>query len=295
MRYYPAEQAAPDAPLLAAVRFGSTRALCDAPLAIDVALEPLAGSPAVEAWLAAGPVHSGRSGRVRYAHDDERLFAALEVDEADLGGARTAAASVYSEMQRFQQACDFRYLLRMWNYLDAINDGPGDLERYREFCVGRAQGMAAYTAERFPAATAIGRQRPTGSLQVFWLASRTEGAPVENPRQVSAYRYPRVHGPVSPSFARATVDAAGSVLISGTASIVGHVSQHPGDPLAQLEETIRNLDALAAHAHTLPSQERQALKVYVRDPAHAAAIEQRLRAIYPRGELMMLAADICRR
>jgi chorismate lyase / 3-hydroxybenzoate synthase len=295
VRYYAADEAPPDRALLAAVRFGSRAALCNAPLTIDVALQPLNGSPAIEAWLAVGPVHRGQSGRVLYAHDDERLFALIEVNEAELGGVRAAAASVYSEMQRFQQGCEFRHLLRMWNYLDDINDGPGDLERYREFCVGRAQGMAAYAAERFPAATAIGRQTQTGSLQVFWLASRSEGAPVENPRQLSAYRYPRVHGPVSPSFARATIDAGGSVLISGTASIVGHASQHPDDPLAQLEETIRNLDALAAHARAKPAHERQLLKVYVREAAHAGAIERRLRATSAEGDLMILAADVCRR
>jgi chorismate lyase/3-hydroxybenzoate synthase len=281
--------------VLAAVRFGAHCPDFTAPLVIDVALEPLGGSPAIETWTAVGHVQSGQLGRVRFAHDAERLFAVIEVDEAEFGGVRSAAAAVYNEMQRFQQASDFRCLLRMWNYLDAINDGPGDLERYREFCVGRAHGMAAFAAERFPAATAIGRQRPTGSLQVFWLASRSEGAPVENPRQVSAYRYPRVHGPVSPSFARATVEPGGVVLISGTASIVGHASQHPDDPLAQLEETIRNLDALAAHARTESGRERPLLKVYLRDPAHAEAIARRLREVYGHAEIMLLAADICRR
>jgi chorismate lyase/3-hydroxybenzoate synthase len=295
VRYYAATQAAPDRPLLAAVRFGADRGDFAAPLVIDVALQPLDGSPAIEAWTAAGAVQCAQSGLVRYAHDDERLFAVIEVDEAEFGGVRSAAAAVYNEMQRFQQTSGFRHLLRVWNYLDAINEGPGDLERYREFCVGRAHGMAAFAADRFPAATAIGRQTPTGSLQIFWLASRSVGAPVENPRQVSAYRYPRVHGPVSPSFARATIDAGGAVLISGTASIVGHVSQHPGDPLAQLDETIRNLDALTAHARMQSALERQALKVYVREASHAEAIERRLREIYAHGEIIVLAADICRR
>jgi chorismate lyase / 3-hydroxybenzoate synthase len=277
------------------VRFGANHGEFAAPLVIDVALQPLDGSPAIEAWTAAGAVHSGQAGRVRYAHDDERLFAVVDVDEVEFGGVRSAATAVYNEIQRFQQSSGFHHLLRMWNYLDAINEGPGDLERYREFCVGRAHGMAQFAADRFPAATAIGRQTPTGSLQVFWLASRSEGAAVENPRQVSAYRYPRVHGPVSPSFARATIDAGGAVLISGTASIVGHASQHPGDPLAQLDETIRNLDAVAAHARMQSEHERRVLKVYVREASHAEAIERRLREAYGQGEIMILAADICRR
>jgi chorismate lyase / 3-hydroxybenzoate synthase len=297
VRYYRANQAPPAGDgLLAAVCFGSREQGVAAPLSIDVALAPLNDSACTEAWLASGPVQVGRSGRIRYAHDAHHLFAVLEEREETHGGVRATAASVYSEMRRFQQASPFRHLLRVWNYLDAINEGPGDLERYREFCVGRAHGLTGFAAERFPAATAIGQQQPTGRLQVFWLAGRREGVPIENPRQVSAYRYPRTHGPVSPSFSRGTITPCGAVLISGTASIVGHVSQHHDDPLAQLEETVRNLEALAAHARARPvGKEQQLLKAYIRHTAHAQLIEQRLREIYPNSELIILAADICRR
>ena len=47
----------------------------------------------------------------------------------------------------------------MWNYLDAINEGDGDAERYRQFCVGRARGLGRPNGKRLPAATAIGRQQ----------------------------------------------------------------------------------------------------------------------------------------
>jgi chorismate lyase / 3-hydroxybenzoate synthase len=87
-------------------------------------------------------------------------------------------------------------------------------------------------------------------------------------------------------------------LISGTASIVGHVSQHPGDPLAQLDETLRNLNVLIERA----SQHRSSganvpmlLKVYVRDPAHVDTIAARVRAAFPNDPAIFLAADICRR
>ena len=136
----------------------------------------------------------------------------------------------------------------MWNYLDAINEGDGDAERYRQFCVGRARGLGRPNGKRLPAATAIGRQQPTHQLQVFWVAARVGGTPIENPRQVSAYHYPRAHGPVSPSFSRAMVAPDDTVLVSGTASIVGHVSQHHGDAQAQLAETLRNLAAVTSHA-----------------------------------------------
>ena len=34
----------------------------------------------------------------------------------------------------------YRHLQRIWNYLDDINQGEGDEERYRVFCSGRAKG-----------------------------------------------------------------------------------------------------------------------------------------------------------
>ena len=85
--------------------------------------------------------------------------------------------------------------------------------------------------QTLPAGTAVGTM--SGPLKIHFLAARQPGTHVENPRQVSAYEYPRVYGPCSPSFARATLrpSISGShLLIAGTASVVGHVSEHIGDP-----------------------------------------------------------------
>jgi chorismate lyase/3-hydroxybenzoate synthase len=267
-----------------------------APLAIDVQLQRL-GGPVAEVWYANGPVRSGRDGIVRYAHDHEVLVGVVEEDERAYGGIRSAGEAVYSAIRRFQEQCGFPQLLRMWNYLDAINEGEGDAERYRQFCIARALGLGTPNGQRLPAATAIGRQRPTHQLQVFWIAARASGTAIENPRQVSAYHYPRAHGPVSPSFSRAMVAPDRTVLVSGTASIVGHVSQHVGDAPAQLEETLRNLAAVTAHAGVRRDGARgqDLLKVYVRDPALVPMIAARLQEAYPGAAPIFLAGDICRR
>lgn len=298
VEYQPLATAAPlPTGLLAAVRFGAPAGRpADAPLTIDVELPPLQGPAVAEAWFANGPVQTGRSGIVRYAHDDHFLFAVIEEDERTHGGIRQASEVAYAAIRKFQLHSPFRHLLRMWNYLDAINEGAGDLERYREFCVGRAHGLDTTDAQgRYPAATAIGRQHATHQLQVFWLAGRTPGTAVENPRQVSAYHYPRAHGPVSPSFSRATLTPDGTVLISGTASIVGHVSQHPGNAPEQLEETLRNLTALTAHSGKHGSGAKDLLKVYVRDPALVTPVAARLKQVLPDAPAIFVAADICRR
>jgi chorismate lyase/3-hydroxybenzoate synthase len=114
---------------------------------------------------------------------------------------------------------------------------------------------------------------------------------------VSAYHYPRAHGPVSPSFSRAMIAPDRTVLVSGTASIVGHASQHEGDAQAQLTETLRNLAAVTAHAGVRRDSARRQdlLKVYVRDPTLVPMIAERLREVHPGAAPIFFAGDICRR
>jgi chorismate lyase/3-hydroxybenzoate synthase len=178
-----------------------------------------------------------------------------------------------------------------------MNEGEGDAERYRQCCVGRALGLGRPSGKRLPAASAIGRQQATHQVQVFWIAARVSGTAIENPRQVSAYHYPRTHGPASPSFSRAIVAPDRTVLVSGTASIVGHVSQHEGDARAQLAETLRNLAAVTSHAGVRrdPSHQQDLLKVYVRDRTLVPMIAAQLQEAYPGATPMFLAGDVCRR
>ncbi|HEY7638492.1 MAG TPA: hypothetical protein VH814_02120 [Steroidobacteraceae bacterium] len=267
-----------------------------APLTIDLHMQRL-GGPGAEVWYANGPVRAGREGIVRYAHDHDLLFGVIEEDERAYGDIRATAETLYAAVRGFQEQCGFPHLLRMWNYLDAINEGEGDAERYRQFCIGRALGLGTPGGKRLPAATAIGRQQQTHQVQVFWVAARSAGTAIENPRQVSAYHYPRAHGPVSPSFSRAMVAPDRTVLVSGTASIVGHVSQHTGDAHAQLTETLRNLAAVTAHAGARRDVPRRQdlLKVYVRDPTLVPMIAGRLQEAYPGATPIFLAGDICRR
>ncbi len=129
---------------------------------------------------------------------------------------------------------------------------------------------------------------------------------MENPRQVSAFRYPREHGPVGPSFSRATLkhwaDRA-QLLVSGTASIVGHESRHLDNAVAQLAELKTNLRALIGNALSLhfpglaPEQCRpEGYKLYLRD----RGLLETLRAQLPQyfaadAPLLLLEGDICRR
>ncbi|HEX6639089.1 MAG TPA: hypothetical protein VF033_15650 [Steroidobacteraceae bacterium] len=269
---------------------------------VCVALEPLAGAGLSEVWFASGAVASGETQGVRYRHDDHFLAGVIEVDEAQHGGIAPATAAAYRAIAEFQSAAAFPHLLRTWNYFDAINDGVGDAERYRSFCGGRVAGLAALRQVQHPAATVIGRRAREGVLQVYWLAGRVPGMALENPRQVSAYLYPREYGATAPTFSRAMLVTPHLLLVSGTASIVGHASRHCGDAGAQTREILVNLDSLLARARqyapTLPDRigERTLIKAYVRDASDLPVVEAELRErLPPEAPLLVLHGDVCRR
>ncbi|MBS0461660.1 MAG: pteridine-dependent deoxygenase [Proteobacteria bacterium] len=256
--------------------------------AVRVRCAQLAGPRAPECW---------RLG------DGLRVYA-QEVPEIE-GDIEAATGRAYTKLLTAVRSGAQPHLVRIWNYLGAINDGAGDNERYRRFCVGRAAAAdAAFNAEP-PAATAIGHDGGAGVLQVVALCAATPAIALENPRQTPAWSYPREYGPVSPGFSRGALLDAGShaptLLASGTASIVGHVSQHVGDVAEQLRESLRNLDALL----TVGSQragigfhfERcQALRVYLRH-AHDLPLAQAViaRSGLPSERVVYVRGDVCRR
>lgn len=90
-------------------------------------------------------------------------------------------------------------------------------------------------------------------------------------------------------------------MISGTASVVGHRSLHENDVDAQLDEIIRNLEALMAESAReldCPGLEEfnqhSLLRVYVRHADDWPAIERRLRKRWPDAPLAGLRGDVCR-
>ena len=123
----------------------------------------------------------------------------------------------------------------------------------------------------------------------FLLARREPGhTAVENHRQVPAYHYPDRYGPRPPSFARASRLPGGPLLISGTASILGHRTVHPGELASQCRTTLANLATLSPGLRSL-----QAVKVYVR---HAGDVDEVRELCAPAfgGEVAYFTTDLCR-
>jgi chorismate lyase/3-hydroxybenzoate synthase len=222
----------------------------------------------------------------------------------DSGAGISAITRVtYLELLAQVRKLGYPHVYRIWNFVPAINSGSGDTETYARFNAGRAEAydQLALHHTSYPATTAVGS--PVGSpFSVVLLASRAEPVAVENPRQISAYHYPRQYGPRSPAFARAMLlptTTGATLFISGTASIVGHQSRH-ADITAQLTETLANIDELLqtsiSQVPGCAPDPRGSWRVYLRNPDDRARAEVEVdRRLGGRDQAVYLQADICRR
>jgi chorismate lyase/3-hydroxybenzoate synthase len=243
---------------------------------------------------------------VSAAVSGDLLFGSITTHEESESGLEHATEKAYRQLLRLLRESGYPHLWRIWNYFPNINGQERGLERYRLFCLGRHQALAE-TLPGFPgslpAGTAVGTKR--GPLQIYFLAGAHSAAHLGNPRQVNAYDYPKIYGPRSPSFARATLcrsENATHLFISGTASVVGHQSQHTGLADMQALETMTNLRALIDRARGAdPSLEREAklqsiFKVYVRNSNHLDIVRGILQAPFLlSSQLLYLQGDLCRR
>ena len=290
---------------LALLRFGNDSAGRD-PREVSVPLTALQDVALAEHWLSTNPVVRGHQDGIGYAHNGDVLFGQLRMTESELAHPDHAAFRAYVRIDQLMRQIGYPNWLRVWNYLADIHRGDGDQERYRQFCVGRHRAMSLKPGfeTNLPAATVIGTRGQ--GLLIYFLAGRTPGMQVENPRQVSAFNYPREHGPVSPSFSRATLkhwDDRAQLLVSGTASIVGHESRHLEDPAAQLAElktNIRSLisNAVALHFPGAPVEQCRAegFKLYVRNRSLLPQMQRLIPQYFPaQAPLLILEGDICRR
>lgn len=289
--------------VLARMHFGrhSTDAGAEAADSAVIPLDPL-GPAAEELWLGDGPVQTLEpEPGLRLRRSADLLFGLLQVPGERAGDMDRAAHLAYRRLSELLREQGMPHCLRTWNYFHDVTAGDGDDERYRRFCVGRYEALAEPGFEQsLPAATVIGSFVPGFTLA--FLAGRQPGIPVENPRQVSAWRYPREYSPRSPSFSRALLFGR-QLLVSGTASVVGHATQHPFDASAQLQETHANIGALLAHAQQTHFADEpgfrwqpRTLRLYVRNAALADALRAQAEALFGAPlPLVLLHGEICRR
>ncbi|MDP3744934.1 MAG: hypothetical protein Q8Q76_11435 [Methylotenera sp.] len=258
------------------------------------------------------PLGHGHHGAIQYRYSDEFLFGVLSLPESAPPQTRTVTAplqqtteSAYRQIFALMDALDYPHAYRFWNYMADINGISHELERYRQFNVGRKDAFLACgreASDQLPAACALGLA--DGPLTIAFLLGRKAPIAIENPRQVSAYEYPEAYGPRTPSFSRATLLRAEQddlLFISGTASIVGHETRHRSDVVAQTKETLANLDAVIAEANrTLGEQifdlQHIFFRVYIRHATDLSLVRNEIqRHIGGTIKAVFVQADICRR
>jgi chorismate lyase/3-hydroxybenzoate synthase len=194
-----------------------------------------------------------------------------------------------------------RHPARFWNFIPGIGAPMVDgLDRYMVFNAGRHD---AYGENRGALGTASAVGVNGADLSIHCLALDEPGIPIENPRQTPAWQYSARYGPLPPSFSRATiVDLEGrrTLLIGGTASVVGEDSRHAGKFDDQVEETLLNLEALIRTANGqstdgAPLHRLVDLRVYVTSASKADRVREMLVSRCPRARTIAVAlAQICR-
>lgn len=284
--------------------FAATPPSTDVPQ-LQIAMPLLAGNTATELWLGDVPLATETIDGIRYRRSDDLVFGVIELaDGAHAGPLQLATEAAYRRIFALLDGLGMAHVYRFWNYIPQINTEIRGLERYRQFNLGRQDAYLASgrtVSGQLPAACALGVS--DGPLQIAFLAGKAAGEAVENPRQISAYDYPKDYGPRSPTFSRACLlrlPEGEALFVSGTASIVGHRTLHAGDATAQTRETLANVEAVIMEAnrqlqgrHFDPAQLHY--RVYVRDAADLPAIQAELRRLTGRApEAVFLQADICR-
>lgn len=267
-----------------------------------------AGNSLQEIWRLDTACRSGISEGIRFRRAGPLLFGVIEIAESDFAETdyplQAATEEAYRRIFRLIESEGLPHLWRVWNYLAEINCESNGLERYRQFNIGRQDAFLQFcrgATGNVPAACAIGLVG--GPLSIAFMAGDQPAIPVENPRQVSAYNYPASYGPRSPTFSRAALvylPGQEVLFISGTASIVGHQTVHPGDVAGQCEESLANVAAVLAEA-TAASRgaayrlDKLSYRVYVRHAADFPVIRDILLArLGAATEIVYLQADICR-
>lgn len=265
---------------------------------------PVSGGDAVyEVWTSDKPVNQYRDELIAGAGNEDIFIGCISIQFDSAKDLSETTQFIYAGIFDFIQRSIYPNLLRVWNYFPDINAIEAGIERYRSFSVGRHEAFVRYNrrVDDSPSACAVGSHG--GPLVIYFLASRFPGVQIENPRQTSAYNYPKQYGPRSPTFSRATLAFQGgsqTLFISGTASILGHATVHPSSVSLQTRETLSNIRAVIDQATREGFkfggfESGMALKVYVRHTEHLGVVQDIIREEWGvTRELVVLLADICR-
>lgn len=294
-----------DPSVMALICFGDSACSSQAGGAkITVGLPQLGAQKWIEVWRTKHLVSWQQYEGITFCVTEDMLFGHMLLEEGASSSLEALSEQAYGSLLELTTQQGHPHLIRVWNYFPNINQDQGERERYKSFCIGRHRACAKSKdfESRLPAATAIGTHAP--GFLIYFLASSKPGVQIENPRQVSAFHYPSIYSPKSPSFSRAMLkcwDGQSDLYISGTASVVGHETRHVDDGIGQLQESARNIKQLLREAQQLTGipvdelQKQTLLKIYLRQPGDLAQVDEQVSMLFEPGTpRIYLQADICR-
>lgn len=259
-----------------------------------------------EIWLSGSGASFEQVGNIRFVRDGTMVFGYISLPEPLDANLEELTYSAYDEILQFVRTLGDQHLWRLWNYFRDINELTSGLERYRVFNIGRQRAYDSaddLLKVGMPAASAIGLRK--GGLSVAFIAGKQQAQLIENPRQISAFKYPECYGPKSPSFSRAGLIDLGQsklLLVSGTASIVGHESLNQDNPFAQTLTSLQNIQLVVSEAEKLAasrfSLQDMLYRVYVRNEVDCLSVENAFAEFFGDASILMdvhyVLGDICR-
>ena len=243
-------------------------------------------------------------GPIRQVHAGGIASAPDESDPA------SGAEDAFRAMERVLGAEGLKcgQVVRQWNYIERLlgvrpaeRDGSQIYQAFNE-ARARAYARSSFPAG-YPASTGIGQS--AGGVAIEFLAlDAPPGVRVEalsNPVQIDAHRYSgdvlvggasgRTATLSPPKFERAkriVRDGAETILVSGTAAVVGERSVEPGDVRAQTRTAIEHMLALTGGTRL------DHLRAYVKRPGDVTAVREVARDLLGAPPALCLLADVCR-
>jgi enamine deaminase RidA (YjgF/YER057c/UK114 family) len=164
-----------------------------------------------------------------------------------------ALESIATRLRRLNLS--FSDVVKTWTCFPAA-DSAAAAAGFQGFNALRARRFASldfarYETEdgqrRYPANTGVGVYEHWDLVSGVAAAGRARLVPLENPLQTAAFEYPRERIAKPALFSRGmavVLDGQALVFVSGTGSVVGAQTVHPGDAARQSEQVLRNIDRL---------------------------------------------------
>lgn len=220
---------------------------------LEVLRQPPFGAPvALLAWTAGG-VRRPSAG-VAVVEEAERELVVLGA--VDDGGAEADPPRFDECFERLATALGdvglgYADVVKSWSWYPSRTPEEA-AAAFRAFNEARRPFFASVDFARYPGRypgnTGVGTLDRRATMSAI-AAARGRLVPLENPLQTSAFAYPTERVKTPALFSRGMAvdgDGTGLVFVSGTGSVVGAETAHPGDARRQAEQVLENIDALIA-------------------------------------------------